>query len=402
MKSKQFSKLMGILVLLIIFSPLGIDIYIPSFTTIVDYYDTTPDRVQYTLSLFILSMGISQLVAGPLVDKYGRRKIALSGIALYCLTSLLGALAQSIDQLTVMRILQGASACCTTTVAFTVVRDLLTPRESAQAYSYLNGALNIAPALAPTLGGALASVFVWQASFIFMAVFALVTFILVWFKLPETCPDTVDKKQVSPLSSYKELLTNSTFILNSLCCMGAMAVILCYVSFAPQILVGQLGINESVFALLFGLNALGIMASSILAGRYMHTLGEKGCMLIGALMMAGGAIAMAGSYHLAGVSTWGFIIPVMIASSGFAWLLGASTGKALAGFSHIAGTASALLVCIQMLGAALVSMIAQASPLPLHINLAVLMALMGIFPLLPLLQARKEQPTQIELQTQSC
>ncbi|WP_263081885.1 multidrug effflux MFS transporter [Endozoicomonas sp. Mp262] len=373
---------MGILVLLVIFSPIGIDIYIPSFTTIVDYYHTTPDRVQYTLSLFILCMGLGQLVVGPLVDKYGRRKIALYGILLYFLTSALGSVAQSIDQLIVMRALQGLSACCTTTVAFAVVRDLLSPRESAQAFSYLNAALNVSPALAPSIGGALATLFFWQASFIFMAIFALIVWGLVWFKLPETRPEKQSGERVSPFASYKTLLSHSVFMINSACCMAAMAIILTYVSFAPQILVGQLGHSESRFALLFGGNALGIMVSSILAGRFMHQLGERGCMIIGALLMIIGGLSMATSYWLSGTSTWGFMAPVMIASSGFAWLLGAATGKALAPFAHIAGTASALLVCIQMLGAALISMVAQAISLPLSITLAVMMGIAGVIPLL--------------------
>ncbi len=374
---------MAILVMLVIFGPMGIDIFLPSFTVIEDYFNTTADHVQYTLSLFILSMGLCQLIAGPMIDKYGRRRVVLVGIALYGATALLGAMAQSINMLIIARVLQGASACCTTTVAFAVVRDIFSTRESAQAYSYLNGALNISPALAPMIGGFLGTVFSWQASFLFMATFAVVAFVVVWFKLPETQPPKSENPSLSIADSYKVLLTNSEFMINTLFGLGAMAFIISYVSFAPQLLIGQLGLSEAVFSLLFGANALGIMVSSVLAGRYMHALGENGCTLIGCLLMTVGAVGMLTGYWLHGVTVAGFIIPVMAASAGFAWLLGATTGKAIAGFSHIAGTASALLVCIQMLGAALISILIQASPSPVLINLAVLMAIAGLLPLIP-------------------
>ncbi|MDD7804788.1 MAG: multidrug effflux MFS transporter [Endozoicomonas sp. (ex Botrylloides leachii)] len=390
MKNKSFTQVMGLLLLLIIFSPLGFDIYIPSFTAIIKYYNTTPDQVQYTLSFFLLSMGGCQLIAGPMVDKYGRRNVALWGIGLYGVTAALGAFAQTIHQLILARVLQGGSACCTATVAFAVVRDLLDAKESAKAYSYLNGALNIVPAIAPLLGSALAARFSWQASLWFMAIFSLAVFILVLFKLPETHPDITKTSTTLPLSNYKALLTNNIFVFNSLCCMGAMAVIVSYGSFAPQILIGELGISQYFFSLLFGLNALAMMFSSIVAGYCMNILGEKNCMVVGAIMMTIGSVIMGGAYYLIGASVWGFIIPMLITSSGFAWLLGAATGKALANFAHIAGTASALLLCIQMLGAALISMIAQASPLPLLINLTLLIGLMGGIPLCTLFLVKQE------------
>ncbi len=381
---------MAILVMLVIFGPMGIDIYLPSFTVIQDYFNTTADYVQYTLSLFVLSMGLCQLIVGPMVDRCGRRRVVLAGIALYAATALLGAMAQSIDMLIIARILQGASACCTTTVAFSVVRDIFNARQSAQAYSYLNGALNLSPALAPMIGGFLSTTFAWQASFLFMVAFAITAFTIVWFKLPETRPKKFEHPSLSIVSSYKVLLTSPVFMINTLCCMGAMTFILSYVSSAPQLLIGQLGLSEFAFSLLFGANALGIMVSSILAGRYMHSLGESSCTLMGCLLMAVGAVGMLASYWLYGVTAAGFIVPVMVASAGFAWLLGASTGRAIAGFSHIAGTASALLVCIQMLGAALISILMQASPFRLPINLSVLMAVVGIFPLIPVFFFKKK------------
>ena len=385
--------LMGVLILLVLFSPLGVDIYLPSFNTIIEYFNTTADKVQYTLSLFILSMGIGQLAAGPLTDRFGRRPVAMAGIVMYMISSLLIILCQTIDQLIILRMLQGASACCTTTVAFAVVRDRLPPREAAQAYSYLNGALNIAPALAPSLGGALAAAFSWQANFVFLALFALVGLVLVTVKLPETRPDQTSQRPFRLMASYRELLGHRAFVLNSLCCMGAMAVILSYVSFAPQVLISTMGISTTEFALLFGANALVIMAGSFAAGRSMFLLGESGCMIIGSLMMLTGATLMAGGCWLDLRTAWSFMVPVMIACCGFAWLLGAATSRALADFPHIAGTASALLVCIQMLGAALVSILAQATPIGHRLMLAILMLAMAVFACLVTVMSKEPKST---------
>lgn len=86
------------------------------------------------------------------------------------------------------RLLQGVSVCCTAVVAFSGVRDRLSGNEAARAFGFLNGTLNIVPALAPLLGGLLAEAFGWRAPFWFLALYGLLVLVLIIMFLPETRP----------------------------------------------------------------------------------------------------------------------------------------------------------------------------------------------------------------------
>lgn len=109
----------------------------------------------------------SAVIAGPLVDNYGRKPVALAGIILYMIGAAMAALATSPTIFIASRLLQGVAVCCTAVVAFSGVRDRLNGDDAARAFGFLNGTLNIIPALAPLLGGLLAEAFGWRAPFWF-------------------------------------------------------------------------------------------------------------------------------------------------------------------------------------------------------------------------------------------
>lgn len=146
-------KFLFLLLSLILLGPLGIDLYLPTIPAIAKGLNSSESLIQSTIALFILVLGIGQLIAGPLVDKYGRKPIAIIGIVLYMLGAAMAALAVDPVMFVSSRLLQGVSVCCTAVVAFSGVRDRLSGNEAARAFGFLNGTLNIVPALAPLLGG---------------------------------------------------------------------------------------------------------------------------------------------------------------------------------------------------------------------------------------------------------
>ncbi len=175
-----------LLLSLVLLAPLGIDLYLPTLPDIAAGLATPVTTIQTTIPLFLLVMGLGQIIAGPLVDNLGRKPIALIGLLLYVGGSVLAATATGWPQFLSARIIQGCAVCCTAVVAFSGVRDRLDGDEAARAYGFLNGALNIVPALAPMLGGFLAEAFGWRANFWFLTGYALFIGLLVIFFLPET------------------------------------------------------------------------------------------------------------------------------------------------------------------------------------------------------------------------
>ncbi|HDO1376484.1 TPA: MFS transporter, partial [Aeromonas veronii] len=163
-----------LLVLLVLFSPLAIDIYLPAIPQMAEQLGAEVTLMQGTITWFLFSMGLGQLLVGPLADRYGRKPIALGGVLLYGLSALGAGFAASLGELMLARVLQGFGACATSVAAFSVVRDSYGPKKSGQMISYLNGAICFIPALAPLLGGWLTAKAGWSANFWFMAGYALI------------------------------------------------------------------------------------------------------------------------------------------------------------------------------------------------------------------------------------
>ncbi|WP_428773973.1 multidrug effflux MFS transporter [Vibrio sp.] len=336
-----------LLTLLVLFSPLAIDIYLPALPLISEQFHVEHALAQDTITWFLFAMGLGQLFAGPLADKHGRRMVALAGVSLYGLSALLAWGAQTIDWMLLARLLQGFGACATSVAAFAIVRDLFGPEKSGKMISYLNGAICLIPAMAPILGSWLTQQFGWRANFSFMAGFAIVVGLLLVMKLRETNP-APSQQPVFRLQRYQQVLTNPTFLFHATLCMLAMAVILAYVTSAPVVLMEQLGLTMNQFTFWFSINAVINIIACLTAPKCMDKLGTRATLVIGlvAILLAGVLMLL-----LADVAApWAFMLPIFLSSVGFAWILGAAAGKALAPFGDKAGTAAALLGLFQMSG----------------------------------------------------
>jgi DHA1 family bicyclomycin/chloramphenicol resistance-like MFS transporter len=353
--------LLPLLMLMVLLSPLAIDIYLPSMPTMALEYGVSDSQVQSTLVLFLFAMGVGQILIGPLADRFGRRPIAIFGIVLYGVSSFLGAYAVEFELLQLARVFQGLAACSTSIVVFSAVRDCYSNKESGSIYSYLNGAICVVPALAPTLGGLLALQFGWRSTFIFMALYAIIVLFIVGFKFPETRPLNTDTSgKLYRWGRYKPVLSDGHFIFYASACMVAMASILCYVSYAPVWLIGRLGISELTFSALFGLNAVVNVAACFAAPILVKRIGNRAGVVVALnFMVAAAAIEV--------------VMQLVGPQTGFAALLGPATSMALAGFGERAGTATAMLGCIQMSGAAILTALIQLTDIPAPYAIALLM-----------------------------
>ena len=342
---------LALLTLLVLFSPLAIDIYLPALPQISQAFHVEHALAQDTITWFLFAMGVGQLFAGPLADKLGRRTVALGGISIYALSALLAWGAQSIEWMLMARLLQGLGACATSVAAFATVRDIFGPEKSGRMISYLNGAICFIPALAPILGSWLTQQFGWRANFSFMALYALTVGTWLLINMKETNPSS-EKQAVFKLERYWSVVKTPSFLFHASLCMLAMAVILAYVTSAPVVLMEGLGLSMNQFTFWFGVNAAINIVACMTAPKFMERFGTHTTLLVGivTLLVAGGVmLALAGT-----ATALEFMLPIFLSSVGFAWILGAAAGKALAPFGDKAGTAAALLGLFQMSGSGLV------------------------------------------------
>lgn len=370
-------KFLFLLLSLILLGPLGIDLYLPTIPAIAKGLNSSESLIQSTIALFILVLGIGQLIAGPLVDKYGRKPIAIIGIILYMLGAAMAALAVSPLMFVSSRLLQGVAVCCTAVVAFSGVRDRLNGNEAARAFGFLNGTLNIVPALAPLLGGLLAEAFGWRAPFWFLALYGLLVLILIILFLPETRPVDTQPVKSLPIKNYLRILRDDRFLIFALVNAGAMGMALTYVSLAPNVLMVGAGLSPLQFSLAFGANGFWIMAVSFVANRIIQKIGRPTCLMMGSVLMALGCLGLL--FGLTQLSAeiqqhWlVYMLPVASACAGLAFMMGPATSYALEPYANEAGVASALVGFVQMAGGAGLGLLAMSLPIEPKLSLAIVM-----------------------------
>ena len=351
-----------LLILMVIFSPLAIDIFLPALPVMAEEFAVPMTQIQWSITIFILSLGVGQLISGPLADRYGRRPIAIGGIVIYGLASVISAYSDSLTFFLLSRLVQGLGACAIVVAAFASVRDKYNAIESGVMYSYLNSAICCIPALAPLLGNVLTEAFGWRSNFEFMAGYAVFAGVILFFTLKETRPEhTEQHKNLISLARSITILKHPVFLFNAFVVMLSMAVILAYVSSSPAWLMVRLGLDQQGFVYWFSLNAVINIIACFLAPRVLVRFGARVTIGLGMVILI-----IAGLLMLALLS-WqtpiAFMLPIMISSLGFSLLMGACAGQALAPFGEKAGSASALLGFVQMSGSAVIVYLLQLLPI---------------------------------------
>jgi MFS transporter, DHA1 family, multidrug resistance protein len=330
---------------LIALGPLSIDLYLPALPELTDDLSASPSSVQLTLTGILVGLGLGQLVIGPLADVYGRRRPLLAGIALSVVSSLLCAVAPTIVVLDVLRVLQGFGAAAASVVAMAVVRDLFTGRAAAAVISRLVMVMGLAPVLAPSLGSAVLEVGSWRTVFVVLAGLGVLLGALAAVALMETLPP---ERRASPglratMQGYGTLLRDPSLVGFMLVASLTMAAVFAYVSGASFVLQDGFGLDGRTFGLLFGVGAVGLIASSQVNVVLLRTF-TPGTILSAALTAASFAglvllfCAVTGTGGLLGIMVPIWVVLAMVALCG-----PNATALALADHGERAGSAAALL-----------------------------------------------------------
>lgn len=373
----SYAKLALILGTLAAFGPLSIDMYLPGLPSIANEFGTTTAAVQQTLSVFFVGLALGQLAYGPLADRLGRRRPLLFGCGLYAVASLGCAAAPSLGGLMALRFAQALGGSAGMVIGRSVVRDLFDERESARMYSFLVLVMGLAPITAPLIGGQLLVAFGWRAIFLALGGFGLFCLGLVWFGLPETLP--AERRSRSGLGavlrSYGGLVGDGRYMGFAVVGGLASAAMFAYISGSPFVFIELNGVPPEYFGLLFGTNALGLIAASQL-NRWLLTRYTGLRILSVALGVTAASSLALLAITVAGVGGFVGLLVLLffcIASTG---MVGPnSTAAAMAPYGRRAGTASALLGAAQFLLGALAGMavgaLANGTALPMVGTIAV-------------------------------
>ncbi len=347
------SRVVLILSLLLGVQPVTTDLYLPALPTITDRLGASMAQAQLTLSGLLLAFGLSQLVWGPVSDRFGRRPVLLLGLAVYTVAAVGSVLAASMEVLLIWRIVQGAAMGAGVMCARALVRDLYTPEAGARAISKGLSGLGVIACVSMPVGALLAEFFGWRAALAALAVFGAATLGVVATRFRETL-GTPNPRALSPatlLVTWAGILGNRTFWAFALLATMSYGGLFTFLAASSFVFMGLMGISKPFYGVLMFSMAVAYLAGTFLCRWLLRHNGVHRAVAIGgALSLAGGSLM--GGLALAGVEgVWAIMLPVYLFMLGHGVHQPCGQAGAVGPFPHAAGAASALSGFMMMLSA---------------------------------------------------
>lgn len=186
MTKTNYIKLILILGSMTALGPFSIDMYLPGFSGIAKDLNTTVANVSMTLSSYFIGISAGQLLYGPLLDRFGRKKPLFIGLLVYIIASLGCVFVSDISTFIGLRFIQAVGSCAATVASVAMVRDLFPVKEIPNVLSKLMLVMGLSPMLAPTIGGYVTSYWGWHIVFLILMCMGVFILICSQLGLPET------------------------------------------------------------------------------------------------------------------------------------------------------------------------------------------------------------------------
>lgn len=334
--------------------PLSIDMYLPALPELERSLGTDAAAVQWTLAAFFFGLAAGQLIYGPLSDRYGRKPPLLLGLALFVLASFGCALAQRIETLIALRLLEALGGCAGMVLTRAMVRDRCAPQDMARILSQLVLVMGIAPILAPLLGSLVLQHAGWPTIFLVLAGFGAACLAAIAWSVEETHPPQRRLEALSlgsALRSYRQLLQHRRFLGYALSGAAAQAGMFAYITVSAFVFIQHYGLTPTQYSWLFGSNAFGLIAASQINGRLLRRYRAQKILqrALQTYLAAGLAMTFSAASGVGGL--YGVVLPLWVCIASLGFTFPNSVAAAMAPFGDRAGSASALLGTLQFAGA---------------------------------------------------
>jgi len=332
------------LALLLGLQPVTTDLYLPALPQLKEALQAPMSGAQMTMSALLLAFGLSQLFAGPMSDRFGRRRVLLAGLLVYVAASLAAALAPDIAWLIAARAFQGVGMACAVVCARAMVRDLYEPYEGAHVMSRGLSGLGVIAILSPVLGGLLASTLGWRAALGAVACVGVVCVLYIWRLVPDTLahrnPNALNLRMLAvnagmvarhPTFRAWTALISATY--------GGLFTMLAGSSF---IYMNALGLPAWGYGMVMAAASLSYLAGTVQCRRWLKTHGLRGA------VQRGGYFTLAGGLGMVAVALAGLESVPLVLFTHVLYTFGhgihqpCGQSGSVGAFPHHAGLASAL------------------------------------------------------------
>ena len=351
-------------------APLSIDIYLPALPMLREALGANEAQTLLTLSAFFVGFGTGQLFLGPLSDRFGRKRPLLAGLIVYGVASVACARASSMPDLIVWRFVQAFGGSIVPTLVQAMVRDLYDRDQSARILSLNMLVTASAPVVAPLIGGQVLLWLDWRAIFWVLVGFGLVA-LLAALALPETLGES-RRNEAHPLAmllGYFELLRSRRYVGYVACSTFYFCCLFAFIAGSPFVYIEYFGVPPQYYGFLFGVNMLGMIATTFINSRIVVRRGADRLLRIACWIGAAGAVVLlaTGLRGVGGVA--GIALPLFVVLSVLTVVASNAISGALSVFPNRAGSAAALAGALQFgagaLTSAVVGWFADGTPRPM-------------------------------------
>lgn len=338
-------------------SPFSIDMYLPGFPAIAQSLHTSIAEVQLSLTAYLVGISAGQLIYGPLLDRFGRKRPLYAGLVVYLLASVGCAVSTSIDALILMRLLQALGGCVGLVAAQALVRDIFPVSEIAQVFSLLTLVIAVSPMIAPTVGGYATVALGWHSVFMILAAITTLILIAIYYVLPDgrQADASLSLRPRAVLESFFTVLKQPQFLTYALVGGMATSAPFAYIAGSPDVFMNLYNVSEQEYGWIFTFLAIALIAPTQLNGILLRRFTSEQIIyttlmyqsVVGLLLVFGTWAGWYGQYGLIGM------LFLFLAGQG---LTGPnSSALSLAPFTRHAGSAAALMGSFRMGVGALVS-----------------------------------------------
>lgn len=399
MTNKRYFFLILILGTLTALSPFSIDMYLPGFPAIAKALHTTIEQVDRSLSSFFIGLAAGQLLYGPLMDRFGRKKPLYFGLGLYILISIGCFSATSIQMLIILRFVQAVGSCAAGVAAMAMVRDIFPVKDNAKVFALLILVLGASPMIAPTVGSYITAAFGWQGVFIVLMSIAVLILVAVIFTLPESYESdpSFSLKPMPIINNFLMVIKVPQFYTYAITTSLAFAGLFAYVADSPSVFMEYFHVSGKLYGWIFAGLSVGFVGSSQLNNLLIKYYRSEQIVIVALV----GQVIAATLFLFGTLNGWfglyGTIAMIFLVLCGIGIINPNASALSLAPFSKNAGTASSLMGAMQLgigaLSSYSVSLFKDYSAMPM----AVIMAISAVIGLSVLVIGRRNIVNQVEV-----
>lgn len=335
---------------------LSIDMFLPGLPELKNDFNTTTANAQLTLSLFMIGLGLGNLIVGPISDSIGRKKPLVISMIIFALASLGIVFVENIWIMVFLRFIQGFTGGAGAVISRAIASDMYRGNELTKFLALLMLVNGVAPVIAPALGGLILSFAVWRMVFVILTLFGVLMVLGSLFKVPESLSvENRDSSGVNVIfSNFKSLLTTPRFVLPMLIQGVTFIMLFSYLSASPFLVQKIYGVSPLHFSWMFAGVGITLIIASQIAGKLVDYFHPQVLLRAFTIIQIFGVVIVS----LTLINHWHFALLVI----GFIVLVAPVTGVATLGFSIAmeerttgSGSASSLLGLLQSLLGGLVT-----------------------------------------------